>query len=179
MSHLKAGFEEMETAKASLLKSIALLDDATLNRRPDPAAWSILQVVAHLTKSEAATLQYIKKKTQDPAALPKTGIVTWFRIAALVAGIHSPMKFKAPKATADVPESGDFQAASLAWAEVREDWREYIEAFPEVLNHRVIFRHPFVGLLGPAQVMIFLNQHLGNHVRQIGRIRKALDVQHG
>ena len=136
----------------------------------------VAEVVAHVTKSEAGTLQYVKKKTQDPKALPKAGIVPWFRIGALVVGIHSPMKFKAPKAMADLPETGDFQAASFAWAEVREDWREFIEAFPQVLNDRLIFRHPFVGLLGPAQLMIFLNQHLGNHVRQIARIRKTLNV---
>jgi hypothetical protein len=166
----------MEATKATLLQSLAILDAAALNRKPNEGTWSILQVVSHLTRSEAGTLQYIKKKTQDPAALLKAGIAPWFRIAVLVAGIHSPMKFKAPKAAADVPESGDFLAASLAWAEVREDWREFLEGFPEVLKDRLIFRHPFVGLLGPAQVLIFLNQHLGNHVRQIGRIRKALSV---
>jgi hypothetical protein len=176
MNDLKSGFEKMEATKATLLKSLATLDPATLNRKPAAATWSILQVIAHLTRSEAGTLQYIKKKTQNPAALEKAGIVPWFRIAALVAGINSPMKFKAPKSTADVPEVGDFQAASLAWAEVREDWRGFIETFPQVLHDRVIFRHPFVGMLGPAQVMIFLNQHLGNHVRQIAGIRKTLGV---
>jgi hypothetical protein len=176
MADLKAGFEKMEATKATLLRSLASLDAETLNRKPDPSSWSILQVVAHLTKSEGGTLQYIKKKTQDPGALQSAGIVPWFRIAALVIGIHSPFKFKAPKGIADVPEASDFQAASLAWAEVREDWREFIEAFPPALNQKTIFRHPFVGLLGPAQTMIFLNEHLGNHVRQIARIRKALNV---
>ncbi len=112
----------------------------------------------------------------DPGALPAAGIAPWFRIAALVVGIHSPFRFKAPKAIADVPETGDLQSASLAWAEVREEWREFVEAFPEGLNGKTIFRHPFVGLLGPAQTMIFLNEHLGNHVRQIARIRKALNA---
>lgn len=176
MPDLKSGFEKMEATKATLLQSLASLDAATLNRKPDAATWSILQVIAHLTKSEGGTLQYIKKKTQDPGALPKAGLAPWFRIAVLVVGIHSPMKFKAPKALADLPEASEFQAASFAWAEVREDWREYIAVFPEVLNNRMIFRHPFVGLLGPAQLMIFLNEHLGNHVRQIARIRKALNA---
>ena len=176
MADLKAGFEKMEATKATLLRSLASLDPEALNRKPDSASWTILQVIFHLTKSEGGTLQYIRKKTQDPGALPRAGVVPWFRIAALVVGIRSPFKFKAPKGIADVPETGEFQAASLAWAEVREDWREFIEAFPPALNDRTIFRHPFVGLLGPAQTMIFLNEHLGNHVRQIGRIRKALNV---
>ncbi|MBX7185348.1 MAG: DinB family protein [Vicinamibacteria bacterium] len=176
MADLKAGFEKMEATKADLLRSLASLDSETLNRKPDPSSWSILQVIAHLTKSEGGTLQYIRKKTQDPAALPAAGIAPWFRIAALVVGIHSPFRFKAPKSIADVPETGDLQSASLAWAEVREDWREFVEAFPQALNGKMIFRHPFVGLLGPAQTMIFLNEHLGNHVRQIARIRKALNA---
>jgi hypothetical protein len=176
MADLKAGFERMEARKADLLRSLASLDAETLNRKPDPDGWSILQVIAHLTKSESGTLQYIKKKTQDPGALPDAGLVPWLRIAALVVGIRSPFKFKAPKAIADVPETSDFQAASLAWAEVREDWREFIEAFPAALSGKTIFRHPFVGLLGPAQTMIFLNEHLENHTRQIARIRKALSV---
>jgi hypothetical protein len=176
MRDLKSDFEQMEAAKAALLKSLASLDDATLNRKPDAATWSILQVIAHLTKAEAGTLQYIRKKTQDPAGLPKAGILPWFRIAALVAGIHSPFKFKAPKSTAEVPETGDLQTASLAWAQVRMEWQGFIDAFPEVLRDRAIFRHPFVGLLGPAQVMIFLNQHLGNHTRQIARIRRTLNA---
>lgn len=176
MADLRAGFEKLEATKADLLRSLASLDAETLNRRPDPSSWSILQVIAHLTKSEGGTLQYIKKKTQDPKTLPRAGVLPWFRVAALVAGIHSPFKFKAPKAMADLPETGDFQSASLAWAEVRENWRGFIEACPDGLNDRVIFRHPFVGLLGPAQTMIFLNEHLGNHVRQIARIRKALKV---
>jgi len=176
MADLKAGFERMEATKAALLRSLASLDALTLNRKPDPSSWSILQVIAHVTRSEGGTLQYIRKKTQNPGALPKAGLAPWFRIAALVIGIHSPLKFKAPKGVADAPETGDFLASSLAWAEVREDWREFIEAFPDALNDKAIFRHPFVGLLGPTQTMIFLNEHLGNHVRQIARIRKALNA---
>ena len=106
MADLKPGFEKMEAQKADLMRGLASLDAETLNRQPEPGAWSILQVIAHLTKSEGGTLQYIKKKTQDPQALPKTGVVPWLRIGVLIVGIHSPFKFKAPKAIADVPETG-------------------------------------------------------------------------
>ena len=176
MADLRADFDRLEAAKADLLRSLASLDTQTLNRKPDPATWSILQVIFHLTKSEAGTLRYIRKKTLDPAALPRAGFLPWLRVAALVCGLRSPFRFKAPPMTADVPETGELQAASLAWAEVREDWREFVEAFPPALNDRIIFRHPFVGLLGPAQTMVFLNEHLANHIRQIGRIRKVLKV---
>jgi uncharacterized damage-inducible protein DinB len=176
MADLRPGFEKMEARKAELMRALASLDAETLNRPPAPGAWSILQVIAHLTKSESGTLQYIKKKTQDPAALPKSGFMPWLRTGGLVLALRSPFKFKAPKAAAEVPERSDFQAASLAWAEVREDWREFVDAFPPALNDRVIFRHPFVGLLGPAQTMMFLNEHLLHHIRQVGRIRRTPGV---
>ena len=60
------------------------------------------------------------------------------------------MKFKAPGAAADVPESGEFHSASLAWAEVREDWRGFIEAFPEALGDRVIRDSRENGAIRPA-----------------------------
>ena len=172
--YLKAEFERLESAKASLVSSLASLDAPTLNRKPDPATWSIVQVIFHLTKSEGGTLQYIRKKTQDPSALPKAGLLPWLRVGALVVGIESPFKFKAPGPIGDVPESADPAEALARWAAVRDDWRGFVAGFPPALNDRVIFRHPFVGLLGPAQVMIFLRFHLKNHTRQIGRIRNAI-----
>jgi len=176
MTHLKDGFERLETAKAELLRSIAPLSPEILSRKPDAATWSILQVISHVTQAEAGTLRYIKKKTQDPKALAAAGFVSRLRVAALVAGFRSPFRFKAPKVLADPPESGDLQGSSLAWAEVREDWREFIETFPEELNDRLIFRHGVVGLLGPKETMIFMIEHLANHARQIGRIRRAMGV---
>ena len=131
-------------------------------------------MVAHLTKSERGVLSYIRKKTQDPAALPQSGLMPWLRVGALYIGIRSPFKFKAPKGLDDLPESSDFASMSLTWAEIRDDWRGFIDAFPPTLRDRVIFRHPFVGLLGPTQVLFFMNEHLLNHSRQIGRIRRTL-----
>ncbi len=181
MADLQSRFETLEASKAGLLKSLASLDSATLNQKPDAATWSILQVIAHLTRSETGILQYIRKKTQDPATLAKSGATAWLRVGVLRTyfsaqhrGLGSPFKVKAPRGTGDVPESGELQPMSLAWAEVREDWRGFIETFPAALSDRVIFKHPFVGYLGPAQVLMFMNDHLANHTRQIGRIRKHL-----
>lgn len=183
MPDLRARFQTLEASKAELITSIASLSPAILNKKPDEATWSILQVIAHLTKSEALTLQYIKKKTQDPSLLPAPGLKAWLGLGVLRAylsaqhrGIRSPFRIKAPSSTGDVPDSGELQPTSFAWAGVREDWRGFIETFPPALSGKVIFRHPFVGYLGPNQVMIFLEAHLTNHTRQIGRIRKALGV---
>ena len=79
MPDLKSGFDKMEATKATLLKSLASLDAASLNRKPDAATWSILQVIAHLTRSEAG-LRF-KEAASSEARL-------WRRVA-LVASILS------------------------------------------------------------------------------------------
>lgn len=167
----------MEEKKADLLRGLAAIEPALLSRKPDPATWSILQVIAHVIQSETGTLRYIQKKTQNPDALSRAGLLSRLRVGALVVGFRSPFKFKAPKALAEPPSAADLREASLGWAEIREDWREFIESFPSVLEGRLIFRHPVVGLLGPADTMAFMDEHLANHIRQIGRIRKALDLE--
>jgi hypothetical protein len=102
--------------------------------------------------------------------------MAWLRVGALIMGIESPYRFKAPASTGDVPEIADPAEAIAAWGRVRDEWRPFVENFPENLSDRLIFRHPFVGLLGPRQVMVFLRWHLKNHTRQVGRITKALNV---
>lgn len=174
MTDLKADFARLEAEKAALLASVASLDAETLNRKPAVDAWSILQVFVHLTKAEGGTLQYIQKKAVDPKALPKAGLTAWLRVAALVIGIESPFRFKAPKGVREVPDTADLAEVLSSWAKVRDDWRAYLDVFPPEAQDRAIFRHPFVGLLGPRQVMIFMRWHVKNHARQVARIRKAI-----
>lgn len=158
--------------------SLEGLSDDALNRLPSPrvAAWTIAQVMTHVTMSEGGTLRYIRKKTQDPKALQTAGPGSWIRVWALIAGVHSPMKFKAPEKLGDLPARVEGATARKAWDDVRTDWRAWIDAFPPELAGRGIFRHPFVGMLGPEQTFVFLEHHLWNHARQIERIRMDLKV---
>jgi hypothetical protein len=175
---IRRRFEKLEAEKSKLCASLDGLSDDALNRLPDRAVatWTIAQVMTHLTLSEGGTLRYIRKKTQDPKALPTAGLGTWLRVYALVAGVHSPLRFKAPEKLGDLPARVEGAAARKAWDDVRAEWRQWVETFPKELEGRCVFRHPFVGMLGPEQTFVFLEHHLWNHSRQIGRIRESLQV---
>lgn len=176
MPDLKARFDGLEESRAILLKGVAALDGAMLNRKPDKDTWSINQVVVHLAKAERGILGYIRKKTQDPEALEPVGLMSGIRLAMITTAFWSPFRIKAPKGLSDLPESSDFQAISLDWAAVREDWRAFVGSFPEALRGKLVFRHPYVGMMSPEHTIGFMNQHVLNHTRQIGRIRKRLGV---
>ena len=56
-----------------------------------------------------------------------------------------------------------------SWDEARASWRALLDGFPAALESRLVFRHPFVGLLGLADTLGFLQAHLDHHLRQVER----------
>jgi len=69
---------------------------AELSARPEPGAWSVLQVMQHVMMAESKSIQYVKKKTSYPAALKKAGVTEKFRMAVLKLFLWLPFKYKAP-----------------------------------------------------------------------------------
>jgi hypothetical protein len=70
------------------------------------------------------------------------------------------------------PESLDEVRAR--WDEVRERWRERLESYPDALQRKAIFRHPFAGRLNMRQTLRFLDDHLLHHTRQVERFAALL-----
>lgn len=175
---VQSRFNSMEAEKARLYASLESLDSAALNRLPDPsvATWTILQVMSHLALSEKGTLGYIKKKTQDAQTLPSAGLVSKMRVLSLAAVLRSPIRVKAPARLAEFPPTLDAAHVRADWDAVRVDWRAWVDDYKGQFDGRSIFRHPFVGLLGPQDTLMFLEEHLLNHTRQITRIKKSLGV---
>jgi len=119
--------------------------------------------------SEAATLGYVRKKMQGGAALPAAGIASRLRRLAVQAALVLPLRLRAPAATAAVPEEIDPAELRARWEETRRRFRELLDGFPAALENRLVFRHPFVGLMGLADTLAFLQAHLDHHARQVER----------
>ncbi|MCP5070542.1 MAG: DinB family protein, partial [bacterium] len=132
--------------------------------------WSIIQVLSHLAVAEKASLAGVRKMTDDPARLGKTGLAGWARSTVLQLALRMPFKIKAPARAATVPERQDLETTRRQWDEVRVGWRETLEAFPDELLDRTIFMHPVVGPLSLTQGLRFMEDHLDRHAKQIDRI---------
>lgn len=160
----------LDRLEASRRRAVALLDGrdgVALNRSPRAGRWSALQVLHHVIASETATLAYVRKKMLGGAALSPVGVSSRLKRLALQAALALPLRFRAPAATAAVPEHIDPGELRVLWERTREEWRELLDTFPPSLEDRLVFRHPFVGLMGLADTLAFLEAHLDHHVRQV------------
>lgn len=164
---LQAAFEGLEASRSRVLAALAGLDPAALNRSPVPGRWSALQVLHHVATAEALTVAYVRKKMQTGGALPRAGVASRLRLLALRLALASPLRIRAPGAAAVVPDRDELSAVQARWDEVRGELRLLLEAFPEELVDRVVFRHPYAGPMGLADTLGMLQAHLDHHVRQV------------
>ena len=164
-------FDRLESSRRALLDSLTGLSDEAARRQSAAGAWSIVQVVGHLTMADEATLGYLRKKMQAPSAIPPAGPMSWVRMMAVAAVLRSPVRRKAPAQTADPPTAVSLAEARARWDRVRAEWAAFLEAFPPELIGRAVFRHPFAGRMSIAHTLGFMQEHQRHHARQIDRLR--------
>jgi uncharacterized damage-inducible protein DinB len=170
---VRARFERLESSRRALLDSLAGLPEGALRRQPAPDAWSIVQVIGHLTMADEATLGYLRKKMQAPAAIPPAGIMSWVRMMAVAVVLRSPLRRKAPVQTADPPAAVGLAEARERWDRVRTEWAAFLDAFPLEMEARAVFKHPFAGRMSIGHTLAFMEEHQRHHARQIARLRAA------
>ena len=166
---LSARFERLEATRGSVTARLDDRDRAVLNRPRADGGWSVLQVVHHVITAEAGTLRYTSRKMLGGTELPRAGLTSRMRLLALKGATASPLRFRAPAITADVPNEADPGDVLALWQETREGWRRLLEEFPGELLDRMVFRHTLVGLLGLRDTLAFLQTHLDHHARQVDR----------
>jgi DinB superfamily len=166
---LEQGFRRLEDARSRALALLEGHGPDALNRPPGAGRWSALQVLHHVVEAEAGTLGYVRKKMQAGSALPRSGVASGIRRAAMQLALGLPLRFRAPAVAATVPAAVDPDVLCARWAEVRRGWQELLDAFPPDLEGRLVFRHPVAGRLSLADTLAVLQAHLDHHVPQLKR----------
>lgn len=167
-------FDASEKERKALLQRLDGIPEEVLTRRPEPGAWSVVEVMAHLIKAETGTLNYLRKKL-ELGGHGRASAFAGLRKAFLNFVISTPIKFKAPKVV-QLDEGTD-----LSYAEARAQWdgvrtelrREYASIAPELITHD-LFKHPFAGKLNLLQSTSFMHHHMVRHIGQIDRTLEAV-----
>jgi uncharacterized damage-inducible protein DinB len=152
---------------------------AILNKYPDrqyeqpTQSWSMAQVMHHLHMTESGSLAYMVKKLPAAGTLAPSTFKAKILLRLLFLTYFFKMKFKAPEVVAHPPNT-DTAALESQWEETGEAFKQFLEQHGGSLGNRAIFRHPFVGRLGLAETLHFLEGHLKHHLGQIRRIEKQL-----
>ena len=169
---LERRFERLERQKAALLSGISIWSTARLRFQPDPASWSVLDVLQHLVKVEEAFLRAVGANLPHGRALTLKD-----RVGALaVLGVmRSPIRVKVPARAATVaPEATeDLPLLTVHWDQAREKLGQLLNVLSPEQFCRGLFRHPVSGWMSVPQGLAFLSAHLRHHEYQVDRLEKA------
>lgn len=178
IKQIKAQFQKLEWQQNRLFDLISSLPEKSYFRQPSPDSWSIAQATNHLYLSEKGSLAYLQKKINYPETIPGFHFKSWGAVMALKFSFFSPFRFKAPPAInmwADQP--------LLSPTEIIEEWKAsrialyaFINQYHAQLGSSLVYKHPIVGRLTMYQMLIFFNDHMHRHLKQIKRIRKQIEM---
>lgn len=90
---LRYSFERLEKEKAGLLSGMSSWPEERLRFRPEPLAWSTLDVLDHLVKVEKGFLSQVRSSLPEGHAVSIPG-----RLRALMVNLvmRSPLRVKVP-----------------------------------------------------------------------------------
>jgi hypothetical protein len=178
-TYMKKHLDSLDKELDELLEYLRPYTDEMLNTRPGPGRWSALQVMHHLMKTEALSLQYVRKKLSFNPRLKRAGFLTASRSFLLDIYFRLPFKFKAPEVVseASLPENSSFEEVHVQWLDLRRQLREFLAGLPGDTLGREIYRHPFAGRLSGRGMIRFFSGHFMRHKKQIERTIQAVTDQ--
>ena len=156
-----------------LIGRLAEAPPGDLHRPPVETAWSPFQVMQHVGLVERASVDYLLYKFGGEAPAPRQTLRTRLNGKLVVAGLVSPLKFKAPKPV-DVSGQDLLDAPTLtdireAIAGARADLRGLLREAPATWLEGAVYRHPVAGRMSLDDMTLMLLVHHNRHARQIER----------
>ena len=127
----------------------------------------------HIGLVERASVDYLLYKFGSDAPPPRQTLRTRLNGKLVVAGLVSPLKFKAPKGV-DVSGQDLLDAPTLADVrrvirEARTDLKQLLGRAPETWLEGAVYRHPMDGRMSLDDLTLMLLVHHNRHAKQIER----------
>ena len=166
--------KHLDQKKQSLLQILTKLTEEEYFRQPSPDSWSVAQAANHIYLSERYSMRYIQKKLSFPDTLAPFHPKSWASVLLLKIVLFTPYKAKAPKIINMWEDQPLMSPASLneEWMRLRTELFECVKNHYPQFGSYLVYKHPFAGRLTLHQMLIFLNDHMAHHIRQINKILK-------
>jgi len=165
-------FEKLEVKKQEIFDLLRSIPAAQLDQNPDAHTWSVYQVTRHLFTSETNSLLYLEKKLSYPDTVPHYNPKSWGGVILIKMVFLFRIKIKAPGAIDmwKITDTVSLEELKIKWDELRKNLISFIEKeYPRFGKH-LAFRHPFAGRMTMYQMLIFMNDHMNHHQKQMRRI---------
>jgi DinB superfamily len=163
-------FRELESQRTELLAELATWSPSLLSFRPEPGAWSAVEVLDHIVRAETGTIANVRVGLRTPHIL---GGEDRPGIAALDRALRSDQSFQVPPgALAIYPDTQTTLPEVLGrWEQARAELRSLVEALAPADAHCGVFCHPFAGWMTVADVLDHFSAHLYHHGFQLARLK--------
>ncbi len=162
--------KRLDAGHARLLERVAPLDDAIFSRRPGDDAWSVAEIVHHLSLVEERVITELERALQQP---PKQlGLLRRLMPTRIVGS--RMIKVKSPKAVTP-SNSGTKQQTIKALDDARAKLKDLYEKHGEARLKQAVFKHPFLGEISGVATISFVAYHEQRHYKQICEVIKKLN----
>ena len=175
-SRLDKQFRLLEEKRKKLMRVIQTIPEEKYFTQPPSGGWSVAQAANHIFLSENLSLSYLKKKLSYPDTVPPFNIRSWGGVLLIKFVFLASFKTKAPKAINMREEQVILAQDDLEqkWSTFRADLISFVKQQEPAMGSRLAYKHPFAGRMTMYQMLIFMNDHMAHHMRQIDRIMKKV-----
>lgn len=160
-----------EFAKERMLDELEYWDFENLTKAPK-GEWNGLQILEHVMTSEQGCLAYMMKKTSSGYEdLAKVGEEEIKNSKILNEKLASDEKWKAPEVLPEPKGEASLSQMIQQWDEIHSKFEKFLRQLDVNFYDRLIFRHPFTGMLNLEQTFDFLTEHINHHMHQLKRLK--------
>ncbi len=169
---VEALWNELERARAEVLREAQGLSQRQADWKPGDAEWSIGEIIDHLVIAEISTGKLTTKLTKETEAAG--ALAPWPADLAALKPLppDSPGPADAPPVVG--PAAGKPVAELLATMKAtRQRSRQSIEKLATVDPRKLVFKHFRLGVLDLSQWWQLQARHDGIHLAQIREVKRA------
>jgi DinB superfamily len=170
---------DLEETRAKLVRAVEHLSAEDAARRPDANAWSVDEILTHLSLVEPGVAKRIAKSVGKAKA---EGLERETSVASVLRSLDGPgleilhtkqvaPEFVEPKTVLALPE------ALAALARSRESLRDTMAGADGWALETVVAPHPRLGTIDMYQWLLFLGHHERRHLAQLERTIAAVTAR--
>lgn len=161
--------DHLEHGRHDFLNAVAGIDETQAAQRPDPARWSVLDCVEHVTFVEARFLGWLEnaKRVETPE-------IDKQKESGVLAGlVDRSRRIQAPEAVHPTGRYGTLAQALEQFNVNRNRSIQFAQHHHGDLYHLAV-EHPRLGPMNGVEFMMIITGHARRHAAQIRETRAAL-----
>jgi hypothetical protein len=142
---------------------------------PAPHAWSAVDVLDHVAKTERAAFVRMRENFNQPIRISLPDRLCG---AFIIRIMRTPLRVRVPDkvAAAILPDgTADFTTVRCTWNDSQAELKEWLSRLETDPRSLAGFQHPVSGWMSISQSLNFLASHVRHHRYQLVRIMRQLE----